>query len=425
MESIRCKYSYLSAINEEMRLAFLNFNECSHSIYYRIDKSGSILINASSKQPSVIFLGSFYSALTSFTSCIIKLNSVKESLPPPKKTKETIRPEAKSVNVLDVAYELRDEIEKLKTHKINPLLYFFIEFCKCHRINIYDMHPLDIRKNFMTFIYHKPYYTSVANPIKDMSKESVNDNETRKTKVINKKQIKEFYFSAEKNIASCINYIDDLVKIHGGLRVVAMRLGIIPNKDIFDDPFKRATSFLDCESDLISMLHLKDRLLRNLVRDAILKNMVGYIMKVDHSPYIGFHIHFISIFTSDIESDLPLLIYEFWNNRITEKTGCTWGYRFESPASRNAYGDEYTLSIDDSKDKLDLKSFIRQMLLRDKLIKIDIPKRRTLERGIIRDTIENRILLSSEKRDILRDIFRKAKDDNVSIKSLVEFFSQV
>lgn len=71
------------------------------------------------------------------------------------------------------------------------------------------MHPLDIRKNFMTFIYHKPYYTSVANPIKDMSKESVNDNETRKTKVINKKQIKEFYFSAEKNIASCINYIDD------------------------------------------------------------------------------------------------------------------------------------------------------------------------------------------------------------------------
>lgn len=120
MESIRCKYSYLSAINEEMRLAFLNFNECSHSIYYRIDKSGSILINASSKQPSVIFLGSFYSALTSFTSCIIKLNSVKESLPPPKKTKETIRPEAKSVNVLDVAYELRDEIEKLKTHKINP-----------------------------------------------------------------------------------------------------------------------------------------------------------------------------------------------------------------------------------------------------------------------------------------------------------------
>ena len=37
------------------------------------------------------------------------------------------------------------------------------------------------------------------------------------------------------------------------------------------------------------------------------------------------------------------------------------------------------------------------MLLRDKLIKIDIPKRRTLERGIIRDTIENRILLSSEK----------------------------
>lgn len=65
------------------------------------------------------------------------------------------------------------------------------------------------------------------------------------------------------------------------------------------------------------------------------------------------------------------------------------------------------------------------MLLRDKLIKIDIPKRRTLERGIIRDTIENRILLSSEKRDILRDIFRKAKDDNVSIKSLVEFFSQV
>ena len=178
-----------------MRLAFLNFNECSHSIYYRIDKSGSILINASSKQPSVIFLGSFYSALTSFTSCIIKLNSVKESLPPPKKTKEIIRPEAKSVNVLDVAYELRDEIEKLKTHKINPLLYFFIEFCKCHRINIYDMHPLDIRKNFMTFIYHKPYFTSVANPIKDMSKESVNDNETRKTKVINKaqKELKEAY----------------------------------------------------------------------------------------------------------------------------------------------------------------------------------------------------------------------------------------